>query len=224
MTETGIAMSISTLLIEEVRLSCIKCLEDLKSGNFAVDGDNSVSFHAMSAYVLAVCALEAVMGELLSISYDTSHILIEFPLSKDDLEKLDLRQKYLLIPHLLWGKTFVRGEEPFQSFDALVKVRNDLVHYKMKAYGAGNDPKYWKLLEAKNIPLNIPSTTERGTPVIQGISTKVLTKNGAFWAHNTACDMVQKLLEFADDKGRLLMRHVVLGFKVIPENASIDQI
>jgi len=48
----------------------------------------------------------------------------------DHFEKLSLEAKWLFLPRLLGLESFNPGNEPFQSFSRLIKIRNELVHYK----------------------------------------------------------------------------------------------
>lgn len=48
---------------------------------------------------------------------------------EDDHAKLE--SKYVLASHMLPGKPFVPGEQPFQDFKKLIRIRNDLTHVKV---------------------------------------------------------------------------------------------
>lgn len=50
----------------------------------------------------------------------------------DAADRAKLVDKVLVVPKLLFGKTFSRGEQPYQDFVMLVDVRNDIVHYSME--------------------------------------------------------------------------------------------
>lgn len=49
---------------------------------------------------------------------------------KNYLDKLDLRVKWIVIPRLVTGQFLDPGSQPIQRLAHLVKLRNDLVHYK----------------------------------------------------------------------------------------------
>lgn len=47
----------------------------------------------------------------------------------DTFERLSLDGKWLVLPRLIGLSGFMAGAEPFQSFDRLIKWRNNLVHF-----------------------------------------------------------------------------------------------
>ena len=49
---------------------------------------------------------------------------------KDQFEKISLEAKWLFLPKILGLKGFEPGKQPFQAFSKLIKLRNELVHYK----------------------------------------------------------------------------------------------
>jgi hypothetical protein len=83
-----------------------------------------VVYHAAMAHVLGAAALEShinrVASELL-----TGQMLEEF-------DRLSLTGKFLYLPSLMGFPSFNRAIEPYQSFHALVRLRNRLIHYKEK--------------------------------------------------------------------------------------------
>lgn len=48
----------------------------------------------------------------------------------ESLEKLGPKNKWIIVAKMITGKTFDKGKEPFQSFSKLIRLRNDLVHFK----------------------------------------------------------------------------------------------
>ena len=49
------------------------------------------------------------------------------------LDKIDLKTKWLIVPHLVCGEMMRRDGAAFQALDALIGIRNQLVHSKSKA-------------------------------------------------------------------------------------------
>lgn len=47
-------------------------------------------------------------------------------------EKTPIEDKLLIWTKLMTGKTFDKGKEPWQSFDKMKKIRNEIVHFKIK--------------------------------------------------------------------------------------------
>jgi hypothetical protein len=61
--------------------------------------------------------------------------------AKIDVKQLDVSNKWVMLPLLLGGsKTFKKGEPPFQTFDGLISLRNNLlVHFKGGPVGKTTD-------------------------------------------------------------------------------------
>lgn len=50
----------------------------------------------------------------------------------EEFDKLSITGKWLFLPKIIGSASFDPGREPFQSFRALARTRNSLVHYKAK--------------------------------------------------------------------------------------------
>ena len=75
----------------------------------------------------------------------------------------------------------------------LFRVRNDVVHYRMKFKNDVDDlPKYVKELEQRKIAL--PKLPDGGDFIWID---KICSTEGIRWAHNTACRIVHTLAGFA---------------------------
>jgi hypothetical protein len=81
----------------------------------------------MGAVIHAAASLEAFLNEAIS-AYSEARPEIAGPL--EAIDRLEVDGKWLVAAHLVYGRSFAKGEEPFQSFSALVKLRNALVHYR----------------------------------------------------------------------------------------------
>ena len=93
------------------------------------------------------------------------------------VEKLELRAKLVLVPHLLFGKTFDRGQRPYQDLSLLVRVRNEFVHYKMSDLA----PKFVGELQAKGVALRAPRAREGADYIWLH---QLCSTEGIRWAHN----------------------------------------
>lgn len=67
---------------------------------------------------------------------------------RDEFLQLSLKAKWIFLPKLLAGFTFNAGAQPFQGFSDLVRYRNDLMHYKLRAepWRSGEAPEFLKTL------------------------------------------------------------------------------
>jgi hypothetical protein len=53
---------------------------------------------------------------------------------QEHLDKLDLKSKFLIYPRLVGGKSPDKSKAVYQSLGRLVKLRNELVHFKSKPF------------------------------------------------------------------------------------------
>jgi uncharacterized protein YutE (UPF0331/DUF86 family) len=59
--------------------------------------------------------------------------LLEISTIWKEIEKIEIKQKWIVIPRLVVNKdVFNRGSEPFQSFSKVVGLRNRIVHHKQE--------------------------------------------------------------------------------------------
>jgi hypothetical protein len=204
--------TISGDLVAHLRQILQNSVEYAKKGKGIIHEYNAYSPNAISGYVIAVAAFESFINEILlgpmtKKVFNNSSI---WHLSKDSIEKMELKIKTIILPQLLFGNTFLSNNQPFQDFAMLIKVRNDIVHYKFKT-----EPKYVEALVGKNIAISAskhPGDADYPWPQ------KLSTTEGIRWAHNTICKMVFKLGTFIPpDKRRIIsFEHMSGNFKEIP--------
>lgn len=93
---------------------------------------------------IAVSAIEAKVNEWISISQmlgGEGKIPGNFWKSLVSLQRnLRFEDKWNLIASLHNGKLWDRGQDPFQSFDVIVSLRNELIHYKGQFLGRDETP------------------------------------------------------------------------------------
>jgi hypothetical protein len=53
---------------------------------------------------------------------------------KEHLDKLDLKAKFLIYPRLVCGRSTDKSKAVYESLGRLVKLRNELVHFKSKPF------------------------------------------------------------------------------------------
>lgn len=194
-------VTLSGLFMGFAREALCKCLKDGKSRKVMTTPDNNYSHHALTVYIMAVTALESFFNE---VFFGSSKRVIKSKIALEILEDMDIRTKYYLTPQLLWGKTFDRGAEPYQSFNMLVTLRNYLIHYKMKGCDEKN---FFKYLKTNKLIIN---TATHMVDVDAMSNTKA-----ALWAYNTACHTAYKLMEFADENTKKLWCNMLSNFQEI---------
>src|SRR5262245_2080548 len=107
-------------------------MNDIK-GDVAYVDNNHYGLQVPLVYALACCTLKYYINEFSA----WNRLGLDAPLPVDELQGLELRQKYILVPSLFRQKTFEKGAMPYKDFDVLVRLRNDVIHYKM-----GTRPSY----------------------------------------------------------------------------------
>jgi len=209
------SISVSPDFIFHVRKIYDLALEDITSGKVVRYGINGYSHYALPAYIMAVAAVEAFVNEAF-LSQIHRTMMKESPLMnlpKDWTEKLELGMKLILVPQLLFGKSFPRDAPPYQDMALLIRIRNDLVHYKM----GSTPPKYIKPLAERGIILTAPSA-EEGFDADFLWPSKLSCSEGVRWAHNTACETVEALVKFIpeDIKTKFMLLKLSENFEPIP--------
>jgi hypothetical protein len=174
-------------------------------------GINGVAVDGLPAYVMAVASVEAFMNEafLSMLPRFALKNSSAWNLPDDWLEKTELSVKLVLVPQLLFGKTFARGEQPYQDMMLLIRVRNDLIHYKMP----NNVPKYIADLGQKDIILVAPSAKVDGSDYLW--PDKLSCSEGIRWANNTACAIVHHLVSFVEFDYKKMIEGIASNFRKI---------
>jgi len=108
-------------------------------------------------------------------------------LEKDWREKaVGLLDKIVIVLQLHFGCALPRGQEPLNSMRQLIKVRNELVHYKLKGAMTKDQnpiPKFVQDLVERRIALSYDEKNPHGYVWPQLLA----CSEGIRWAHNTAC-------------------------------------
>lgn len=210
--EVKSGVTVSGDLISHVRRIYEMALEDILSGKGVRRGVNGYTRHALPAYVITVAAVEAFVNEAF-LSFVAQQFFKESPLwnlPRDWTEKIELSKKLILIPQLLFGRSLSRDSQPYQDMALLIKVRNDLVHYKMK----GEPPKYLRSLDERRISL-----TARNPDYLW--PHKMSSSEGIRWAHNTACETIQAAVHCITPKNYPL-RSLAQNFSPISDSYVRD--
>jgi hypothetical protein len=97
----------------------------------SVEAHIQMQHRAITAIITSTMATEAFIN-----------VIAEEQLSLTEwraVEKANLAEKWILVTKLLTDKVWDKGSQPFQDFNRLIKLRNELVHYKPK-FVEGNIP------------------------------------------------------------------------------------
>lgn len=194
--ELHITCNVSPDLIEATRMALRTSIDIVGSYPAAVRqiGRNSYTPHAAAAYISAAAAVEAFLNETFlnwqcKAAFPASPLWV-IPESKR--ASWPILKKIKKFPELLFGGAIDLEGEPFRDFDVLVKLRNDMVHFKM----AYEPPAYIEGLERRGVLL----VDEPGEP--QPWPQKLACTEGIRWAHNAACRIVQVLVATIPEENR----------------------
>lgn len=163
--------------------------------------------HALSAYILAVAAVEASINELFLSEFSETWLIdskVIFEL-REFLERQEVVPKLIILPQLAFGKRLSTGQQPIQDMNMLVRLRNELIHYKM----SGKTPTFVRDLAQRGIAIQLPSG--EGETVGPWV-TRVSTLEGITWAHHTACRTVRAVVALFPEEKREFMTAISENF------------
>lgn len=195
----------------EVFLSCVS------QQNKKQKEDNFYSPKFLDVFILSTTSLEAFINERIAISLEICkrRLSLNDPVNLDTVDsdllhvkilnrmiRASLREKYLKIPQLLWNNKFDVTKYPFHDFELLVKIRNDIIHYKMPFYDERNlDPPWAKELFSKGLflsePVIVPPDPLPNENKRIWID-EICTLKAARWAHNTTCTIIKQFYEMSE--------------------------
>jgi hypothetical protein len=183
--------TISGDLIANVRLLLLEAWKEMVGGTGLRHGINGSTKFALPAFIVTVAAVEAFLNE--SFLSDMNNMLVKGTgldvVSREWIEERDLLIKLVLVPYLTTGKTLSQAEQPYQDMKLLVRLRNDLVHYKM-----GGRPHYVRDLAQRGIAIRVPAAEEEAGGGPMPWVDRVSTSEGIRWAYNTACATVHAVV------------------------------
>jgi hypothetical protein len=191
------AVSISSDLIQYFRDLYVTAFQETVIRTGKVEDINGFTKHGLPAYIIATSAVEAFVNELFLSPAGRSFFK---KVSKDTkywewLEKTELPYKLILIPQLFLNRTFETDKPPYQDMKTLIRLRNELIHYKMDF----TEPSFVKDLKQKKIALDDVGNTW---------THNVSSLKGMFWAHNTICTTIQELINFSTPETHPLLAHM----------------
>jgi len=189
-TQNYISVTISGTLVATVRtLYDLGCRQAL-TGKVLRKGVNNYTDYALAAYITAVAAVEAFVNE--ALLGGPAQVLTRgsaiWSLRREWLDKLELRDKMILLTQLLFGYSLDPSRQPLQDFVLLLKVRNQVVHYR-----TGPPPKFLKEFITRDIALD--SQTKKAHPELaQVLAFDMGCTEGIRWAHNASSRIVHDLV------------------------------
>jgi hypothetical protein len=172
---------------------------------------------ALSAILFSALAAEAFINELpeaasrdvyciRDLQLPAAPVLDDLALTLNAMEQAHegIQPKYDAARKILTGRAFDHGVAPFQDFNDLMKLRNDLVHprHRDQTTGLGHtEPASPVVRDLQRRGLTRTRGRRRGDPM-GGMSwlSEIYCGRTAAWAHKAACDVIVELI-------RALPRH-----------------
>jgi hypothetical protein len=217
--------TISGSLIHQVRLLYQVSLDNWFLKRDTLRQDISIfTDSALPSFVLCVASIEALLNETFIGGLSHHHISTSTPfnlMEQSALEKMEIDQKLLLFPYLAFGKTLDKSTQPFQDFKMLVRLRNEIVHYKMKS----GTPSFVQPLIDRKIafkhthPVSVGENSKFITIWIHDVSTSEAIR----WGHNTVCEVVNEIYKLIPEGPAYKMfSHSASNFQLIEKEAILD--
>lgn len=165
------------------------CLKAMQEDASEVD----ICDNALTSILLSCATLEAYINEafmliddLTQLQPDSERINTFVSILKEvESSRGSTRLKYLMGLTVLTDKPFDKGDQPYQDFDLLFSIRNELMHYKLEKI-TDEPHRIIQKLRSKNI-----CDVEKG--VKKPLHVEVATAACAKWACNTAADMINTI-------------------------------
>jgi hypothetical protein len=197
---TVVGIYLAKFILDRARLAHgrITAADDLEPGQM----------DALDAIVFAAASTEAFINEFAAIAHERAargSTLVALP--DDDrvqrtgrvLHDLEanrgaIRQKYSISHFLLCGQDYNKGAQPWQDFDALIRVRDAILHLRMDEFALDKEGNrtYPKLVQGlSNRGILAPDTPRTTIPWIAIVA----TRSAAKWAINSACHIVISILD-----------------------------
>ncbi|MBI5215841.1 MAG: hypothetical protein HY960_08815 [Ignavibacteriae bacterium] len=211
------SVTISGDFIRHVRKIYFDSLDFMVTKKGVRYGINGFANDGLPSYVMAVASIESFVNEtfLKIIPKVITRKSFLWNLPKNWVDTVDLNVKLLLFPQLLFGVSFSHDAQPYQDMVLLIKIRNDLIHYKMQS----QPPKYIMPLNERGIILPALDIENSLDYLWQH---KLNCSEGIRWAHNTACKVVNSLYDFIPQNYQQFIEGSVSNFQQIPESLARD--
>jgi hypothetical protein len=169
---------------------------------------------AVGAIILAAASTEAFINEFAEVHQNPKLESLPLRACSDALVEIErdrgsLRLKYLVASRMLSGKMFDKGSAPYQDFDVLVQLRNDLMH--LKPLDKFNYSEHG--LESMTVPKYIKALQQRGLARTfgpdAGISwfDSLCTGEMAKWSCETARAIILEVLTMVPDEYATGFKH-----------------
>lgn len=97
----------------------------------------------MAALIFGHTSIEAFINEIITVSEVSPKLTVRkeyFDVLIDLEKKLSIKEKYNLLSSILRAETWDSSREPFQSFEMIQTIRNEVIHHKGRWHDEGEIP------------------------------------------------------------------------------------
>ena len=209
--------TVAPTFIRHVRWVYKGCVDELRDEGHAQDDmDSSYHYGLLPAYMSAVAAVESFVNEVYLSPFSREDCFHGSPIGylEDSVEREPLICKIQLISGLLSSSPLESGKQPLQDLGLLMKVRDEIVHYKMK-----DSLRCVETLTQKGIAL----PPERSGDELTRLD-RMCCPRAVRWAHNTACCVVATLIKITPSQYRNLEMIVDEPYFFLMDKAMVAQI
>ena len=206
---------LSIILLNLAKRQYIRCKRRRVTSN---DTLQSSLPDILEILILVSTALEAFINEYCYIKIEDAEYTNDYDQISPLLNRLmdrdiEVRLKWQLIPRLLWQRHFNEDSNPWQNFNVLIHIRNDILHYKGRLRSPTYSPNYLnhiRQLMTRRPQINTDDVRHSSFCWIDRLCNMKIAK----WAFNTGIYMIQQLLEFGDDETKDLYQWMMNAWKI----------
>lgn len=171
--------------------------ESYEEAKEEIESGEKYSRKAIVSIVFAVAYLEGFLNDLIEYPFESKpNSFKNLRQIWPDLERLSLSSKFQLMRMALCGEPFDKGNQPFQDFSILIKLRNEIIHLKPKkeSFRIGNigdyePPKILTQLENKKALAPIKKDFAVSWYL------RIQTPTTAKWAYDTVVNLVESFID-----------------------------
>jgi len=203
-----LSMHLTTMLYT----SFWRCVEKPDAHMQFCSKDNYFAMEALYSFVLSINIWEAILNETFQNDFIMQQNNI-FSDASEAINKWDIKTKTITFPKLLLNKTFDKGNVLWQDFNAIVGIRNEIIHFKSSLFEGPK--KQVDYLRAKNLTVQLNNCA---TPW----QTEVSTTECMRFCINTTVKMIHTFVKLFVDAGVDSMPF--MPFKELYREISIDDV
>jgi hypothetical protein len=182
----------------------------------------NININVLEVYILVIVGLEALINEICldKIDQRNSNNKSIRSLSKiverdEKKHNMDLKIKYDKLPKVLWRKKFDKGNKTWCDFDALINLRNEIVHYLPKWESPNYIPGYMRsiylrLNQNKKISDKVSVSFEDAIDSNPCFMSRICNVHMSVWAFDTGINMINELFKLWPKKDQLRADYILM--------------